>query len=79
MSERRHPELQCDGVQGRCQVCADEALVGRVVHIEPATRLGVVEFGTATSTVALDLVDASIGDEVLVHAGFAIERVRPDE
>ncbi|MDQ6634423.1 MAG: HypC/HybG/HupF family hydrogenase formation chaperone [Gemmatimonadota bacterium] len=32
-------------------------------------------FSDASATVALDLVDASIGDDVLVHLGFAIERV----
>ena len=45
--------------------------------IDAATRTALVAFTDVTSTVALDLVDASVGDDLLVHLGFAIERVTP--
>ena len=39
-----------------------------------------VEQGGLTTRVRLDLLEeAQVGDYVLVHAGFAIERLRPQE
>ena len=39
-----------------------------------------VEQGGLTVHVRLDLLEeAEVGDYVLVHAGFAIERLRPEE
>jgi len=40
---------------------------------------GVAELGGTTVNVRLDLVeDAQVGDYVLVHAGFAINKVDPE-
>ncbi len=78
MSERRTApveEARCDARSGQCHLCGDEAVVGRVVDVDAHTRTATVAFSDASATVALDLVDASIGDDVLVHLGFAIERV----
>lgn len=50
-------------------------MIGRVVGIDGAARTAVVMFDEHAATVALDLVDADVGDTVLVHLGFAIERV----
>ena len=73
MSQREN--VQCDARSGECHLCGDEAVVGRVVDIDARDRTATVEFPDGPATVALDLVDAAVGDEVLVHLGFAIERV----
>ena len=66
---------QCDARSGECHLCGDEAVVGRVIDIDAGDRTATVEFPDGPATVALDLVDAAVGDDVLVHLGFAIERV----
>ena len=51
---------------------------GRIIEIsgEGASRIGLVEFDGKRRCVYLSLIpDASVGDEVLFHAGFATERV----
>ena len=65
----------CDARMGPCHLCGDEAVVGRVVSIDADMRTATVAFPDGAAIVALDLVDAWVGDEVLVHLGFAIERV----
>lgn len=67
--------LRCDGQAGECHLCGDEAVVGRVLEIDARARMATVELAGHRATVALDLVDAGVGDDVLVHLGFAIERV----
>lgn len=69
----------CDATPaGRCSLCGDEALPGRVIAVEAAQRLADVAIGERHETVALDLVEAvRPGDIVLVHQGFAIGRVDP--
>ena len=69
----------CDPHDGACQVCGDVAVVGLIVDIDEQNRTGTVAFPGASQTVALDLVDVCPGDHVLVHLGFAIERVGLDE
>ncbi len=66
---------RCDARDGSCHLCGDEAVVGRVVALDAAQRTATVSFGDSMATVALDLVDAGVGDAVLVHLGFAIELV----
>ena len=66
---------RCDGPPGECHLCGDEAVVGRVLEIDARARTATVRLSGQTATVALDLVDAGVGDDVLVHLGFAIERV----
>lgn len=68
---------RCEGAEGSCHLCGDEATVGRVLHVDHRTRTATVAFPAHTATVALDLVDADVGHDVLVHLGFAIERVVP--
>ena len=65
----------CDAPEGHCHVCSDEAVIGRVLDIDESTRTARVAFEGSEATVALDLVDAAVGDSLLVHLGFAIERV----
>ncbi len=48
--------------------------------VEIAGNRAVVDMGGARATVGLDLLEgAAVGDYVIVHAGFAIEKLNPDE
>ena len=67
---------RCDGPPSECHLCGDEAVIGRVLAIDARARTATVELPDHAATVALDLVDAEVGDDVLVHLGFAIERIR---
>jgi hydrogenase expression/formation protein HypC len=42
-------------------------------------NIGVVDYGDLTQEVRLDLVDVNIGDFVLVHVGFAIQKLSREE
>jgi hydrogenase expression/formation protein HypC len=49
----------------------------KVVEIEgPVAQ---VEEGGVRRSARVDLVDAKVGDYVIVHAGIAIERLEPEE
>ncbi len=52
---------------------------GRVVEIEGTSA--VVDFGGVRRKVGLDVVDEPVapGDYVLVHVGFAIRRIAPED
>lgn len=52
---------------------------GKVLHVEG--RTAVVDFGGVRRGVALDVVDEPVvpGDHVLVHVGFAIRRIAPED
>lgn len=66
---------RCVATEGVCHVCADEAVLARILSVDPVARTAVAAHAGGTDVVALDLVDAGVGDTVLVHLGFAIERV----
>lgn len=68
-------EARCDATSGPCHLCGDEAVIGRIVEIDAQTRTAVVTFSDESAMVALDLVQAAVGDDVLVHLGFAIQRL----
>ncbi len=54
------------------------AVPGRVEKIEDLAA--VVDVGGATVTARIDLVpDVSVGEYVLIHAGFALEKMDEDE
>jgi hydrogenase expression/formation protein HypC len=59
------------------------AVPGRIVSIEgndPLLRSGTVDFSGVTKRVNLSYVpEASVGDFVLVHVGFAISTVDEEE
>jgi hydrogenase expression/formation protein HypC len=58
------------------------AIPGRVVefHQTDGVRMSKVDFGGVTREACLAyLPEAEVGDFVLVHAGFAISRVNPEE
>jgi hydrogenase expression/formation protein HypC len=58
------------------------AVPGKVVEATDLgfTRVAKVQFGGVTRQVSLDFVpETQVGDYVLVHVGFAISRVSPEE
>ena len=58
------------------------AIPGKVVefHNTHGVRMSKVDFGGVTREACLEyLPEATLGDYVLVHAGFAISKVDPDE
>jgi hydrogenase expression/formation protein HypC len=59
------------------------AIPGKITSIsgeEPLTRMGKIDFGGILKEASLAYVpDASIGDYVIVHVGFAISRLDEDE
>ena len=52
---------------------------GKVVAIDGSTAI--VDFGGVRRRVGLDVVDepVAVGDHVLVHVGFAIHRIAPED
>ncbi|KUG14259.1 hydrogenase metallocenter assembly protein hypc [hydrocarbon metagenome] len=42
-------------------------------------NIGIVDFGDLRQEVRLDLVDVGIGEFVLVHVGFAIQKLTREE
>lgn len=54
-------------------------LPGRVIEIDGSVAL--VDFAGVRRKVALDVVDEPVspGDHVLVHVGFAIRRIAPED
>jgi hydrogenase expression/formation protein HypC len=58
------------------------AIPGQVIEVFEAQglRMGRTDFGGTVRTVCLEHVpEAGVGDYVLVHVGFALSRVDPDE
>jgi len=49
------------------------AVPGKVIEIN--NTIGIVDFNGVKREVRLDLVDVKIGDYVIVHTGFAIEKM----
>jgi hydrogenase maturation factor len=68
---RRVPECHGDV----CITCSDEAVQVRVVELL-GDDLALVDTGSSTEEVSIALVDAAVGDLVLVHAKEAIGVVR---
>jgi hydrogenase expression/formation protein HypC len=59
-----------------CITCSDAAVPVTVTALLP-DGLAEVDTGAGTEEVSVALVDAAVGDTVLVHAGEAIAKVRP--
>ena len=52
----------------------------RLVSLSGETRRGVVELGDVRVEASLSLVpDAAVGDYVIIHAGYAIEKLDEEE
>jgi hydrogenase expression/formation protein HypC len=54
-----------------CITCSDQALPVRVLELRPGA-LALVDTGVSQEEVSVALVDARVGDTVLVHAKEAI-------
>jgi hydrogenase expression/formation protein HypC len=65
-------EPECHG--DVCVTCSDEAVPVRVVRLLDA-NLAVVDTGRSLEEVSVALVDAAVGDTILVHAKEAIARL----
>ncbi len=56
------------------------AIPAQVVSIDGATDMATISLGEVRKEVSLALVDdVGIGDFVLVHVGYALNRISPDE
>ena len=62
--------MTCDDPH-HCITCSDEAVSVRVVDLQD-DGLALVDTGSSLEQVSVALVDASVGDQVLVHAKEAI-------
>jgi len=65
-------EPECHG--DVCVTCSDEAVPVRVVRLLEAD-LAMVDTGQSLEEVSVALVDAAVGDTILVHAKEAIARL----
>lgn len=54
------------------------AVPAEVIEIKD-DNIGVVDYGDLRQEVRLDLVDVEVGEFVLVHVGFAIQRLSREE
>jgi hydrogenase maturation factor len=74
MPAKRTPAVpECHG--DVCITCSDEAVAVRIVEIL-AADLALVDTGQSVEEVSVALVEAEVGDTVLVHAKEAIAVVR---
>ena len=48
------------------------AIPGKIIEIKKEENIAIVDYGGLKKEANLSLVDAKIGDYVLVHVGFAI-------
>ena len=54
------------------------AVPAEVLEIKEG-NIGLVDYGDLKQEVRLDLVDVKVGEYVLVHVGFAIQRLSREE
>lgn len=56
------------------------AIPARITHIDPATETAEVELGGISKQISLALIDdAAVGDYVLVHVGYALNKLSAEE
>ncbi|MFO8110612.1 MAG: HypC/HybG/HupF family hydrogenase formation chaperone [Thermoplasmata archaeon] len=53
------------------------AVPGKILEINEDDAL--VDFGGVTRKANISLVDVSLGDHIIVHAGYAIQKLSPEE
>jgi len=61
-----------------CEPSMCVAVPAEVLEIKDG-NIGVVDYGDLKQEVRLDLVDVKIGEFVLVHVGFAIQRLSRED
>ena len=54
------------------------AIPAEVIELR-GNNVGLVDYGDLRQEVQLDLVDVKVGDFVLVHVGFAIQKLSREE
>ncbi|MDD1729188.1 MAG: HypC/HybG/HupF family hydrogenase formation chaperone [Methanospirillum sp.] len=54
------------------------AVPAEIIEIREG-NIALVDFGNLKQEIRIDLVDVTIGDYVLVHVGFAIQKINRDE
>ena len=54
------------------------AVPAEIIEIHEG-NIALVDFGNLKQEIRIDLVDVTIGDYVLVHVGFAIQKINRDE
>ncbi len=56
------------------------AVPARVIALDPDTDMATVALGAVTKEISLALVEnTEVGDYVLVHVGYALGRISPEE
>jgi hydrogenase expression/formation protein HypC len=56
------------------------AIPGKIVKIDSKDKQAIVDYGSGTKReVNISLVEVTVGDYVLVHAGFAIQVLKQKE
>jgi hydrogenase assembly chaperone HypC/HupF len=66
--------------EGHCITCSDEATPARIVNLDLAAGIALVEMAGQTTEVDVTLVDAAApGDWLLVHGGVAIGNLEARE
>jgi hydrogenase expression/formation protein HypC len=66
--------MSCDA--NHCITCGDDGVPMRVLRVDDLRGLALCEDGQGEhSSVEIALVDAGVGDTLLVHAGTALLRV----
>jgi hydrogenase maturation factor len=67
--------VSCDA-EHHCITCSDEGVEMSVVAIDDARAMALcIDDGGAKHSVEIGLIDAAVGDGVLVHAAVALARV----
>jgi hydrogenase expression/formation protein HypC len=74
--QRQATPAECYG--DVCITCSDEAVPVTIVRLLPF-GLAMVDTGVSVEEVSVALVEAGVGDVVLVHAKEAIARLEADE
>jgi len=56
------------------------AIPGKIIEIDENKKQAIIDYGNGTKRKAnISFLDVSINDYVLVHAGFAIQKLDPKE
>ena len=56
------------------------AIPGKIIEIDNKNEIASIDYGDGTKRKAnVSLVDVKLGDYVLIHAGFAIEKLNEKE
>jgi hydrogenase expression/formation protein HypC len=56
------------------------AIPARIVEIDPATDMAVVDMGGVRKEISLSLVeDVAVDDYVIIHVGYALSKLDPEE